>query len=96
MLGYTESRGDTACVEQDVYRKSLYLPLSFAVNLKLLLKVSLNEKEMNYWYIQQMDEFQNGYAEWKKLDPPPKKVYSVWFHLKSRNAKCKAVCTDRK
>ena len=48
MLGYTESRGDTACVEQDVYRKSLYLPLSFAVNLKLLLKVSLNEKEMNY------------------------------------------------
>ena len=28
---------------------------------------------MNYWYIQQMDEYQNGYAEWKKLDPEKKK-----------------------
>ena len=64
-------------LEQDVYRKSLYLPLSFAVNLKLLLKVSLNEKEINYWYIQQIDEFQNGYAEWKKLDPPQKSIFCM-------------------
>lgn len=34
-----------------------------------------------------MDEYQNGYAEWKKLDPEKKKVYSVWVHFKSRNAK---------
>ena len=58
--------------------------------------MTLNEKEMNYWYILQMGEYQNGYAEWKKLDPKKKKVYSVWFHFKSRNAKCKIVYTDRK
>ena len=34
-----------------------------------LKKCGLNKKVMNYWYIQQMDEYQNSYAEWKKVDP---------------------------
>ena len=36
--GDVENGGDYACVGQGVYGNSLYLPLNFAVNLKLLLK----------------------------------------------------------
>ena len=60
------------------------------MNLKLLLKVTLNEKEMNYWYILQMGEYQNGYAEWKKLDPKKKKKYILYdsiLSLEMQNAK---------
>ena len=47
MLGDTENTGDTECVGAGCLQE-IYLPFSFSVNLKLLLKVTLNEKEMNY------------------------------------------------
>lgn len=32
------------------------------------------------------DKPQNNNAKWKKPDPPPKKVYAMWFYL-CRNLK---------
>ena len=41
--GDADNGGDYADMEQQVYGQSLYLPLNFAPNLKLLLQNSLNE-----------------------------------------------------
>lgn len=47
LVGDIDNEGSCVCVRAGVYGKALYLPLNCSVNLKLLLKNSLNVKQTN-------------------------------------------------